>query len=139
MIDKNKLSERELTEEEEEIYKENILDYYKNPRNKKELETKTKAHDKNTLCGDEVTIYLKLEKNKIKDATFTGNGCEISQASASMLTEKLKGLTIKQAKAISKEEILKMLGIPLSFMRIKCALLPLKVLNKTLEVSKWKN
>jgi len=138
MINKNKLTDRALSEEEE-IYKENILDYYKHPKNKKELNTKTKAHDKNTLCGDEITIYLKIKANKIQEATFTGNGCAISQASASMLTEKLKGLTLKQAKAISKDDILKMLGIPLSFMRTKCALLSLKVLNKALEESKWKN
>ncbi|MBS3162447.1 SUF system NifU family Fe-S cluster assembly protein [Candidatus Woesearchaeota archaeon] len=135
MIDKNKLTDRALSEEEE-IYKENILDYYKHPKNKKELKTKTKAHDKNTLCGDEITIYLRIKANKIQEATFTGNGCAISQASASMLTEKLKGLTLKQAKAISKDDILKMLGIPLSFMRTKCALLSLKVLNKALEESK---
>jgi nitrogen fixation NifU-like protein len=135
MIDKNKFTDRALTNDEE-IYKENILDYYKHPRNKKELNTNTKAHDKNILCGDEITIYLKIKNNKILEATFTGNGCAISQASASMLTEKLKGLTLKQAKAISKEDILKMLGIPLSFIRTKCALLSLKVLNKALEESK---
>lgn len=135
MIDKNKISDREFTEDEE-IYKENILDYYKHPRNKKELKTKIKACDKNIFCGDEITIYIKIKNNKIGEATFTGNGCAISQASASMLTEKLKGLTMKQAKSISKEEILKMLGIPLSFIRTKCALLSLKVLNKAIEESK---
>ncbi len=132
MIDKNKLTDRELTEEEE-IYKENILDYYKHPRNKRILKTKIKANDKNILCGDEITIYLQIKKNKIEEATFTGDGCAISQASASMLTEKLKGLTLKQAKSISKEDIIKMLGIPLSFIRTKCALLSLEVLNKALE------
>jgi nitrogen fixation NifU-like protein len=113
----------------EEIYKENILDHYKNPRNKRELKTKIKFRETNTICGDETTIYLKIKNKIIQEATFTGRGCAISQASISMLTERLKGITLKQAKSLTEKEILNMLGIPIGHTRIKCALLPLKALQ----------
>lgn len=123
--------------EEQEIYKENILDHYKNPRNKKELKKSTIKHkETNILCGDELTIYIQIEKNKIKDITFTGKGCAISQASASMLTEKLKGMSIKEVKQLKDKDILKMLGISLSFVRTKCALLSLKTIQRGLENEK---
>lgn len=123
--------------DEEEIYKENILDHYKNPRNKKELKKYTIKHkETNIICGDEITIYIQIEKNKIKDITFTGNGCAISQASISMLTEKIKGMSIKEVKQLTKDDILKMLGISLSFVRIKCALLSLKTVLRGLENEK---
>ncbi len=124
-------------DDEEEIYKENILDHYKNPRNKKELKKCTIKHkETNIICGDEITIYIQIEKNKIKDIAFTGNGCAISQASISMLTEKIKGMPIKEVRKITKENIIKMLGIPLSFVRTKCALLSLKTVLRGIENEK---
>lgn len=135
-INRNEINENPLTEEQE-IYKENIIDYYKNPRNKEELKNYTaKQRELNPLCGDEITLYLKIEKGKIISATFIGKGCAISQASISMLTEKIKGMTVTEAKKVRKEDIFTMLGIPISFVRMKCALLSLKTLTKSLEKEK---
>ena len=135
-IDRNEIASTELTEEQE-MYKENIIDYYKHPRNKEELKDFTCKHKElNPICGDEITLYLKIEKGKIKKASYTGKGCAISQASISMLTEKLKDMPIKDAKELKKEDIFDMLGIPISFVRTKCALLSLKTVSKSLEEQK---
>lgn len=135
-IDRNEITSVLLTEEQE-MYKENIIDYYKHPRNKAELKDYTHKHREiNPLCGDDITLYLKVEKGKIKNASFTGKGCAISQASISLLTEKIKDMPLKEAKKIQKEDITNMLGIPISFVRMKCALLSLKVLSKELEETK---
>lgn len=132
-IDRNEIASSELTEEQE-LYKENIIDYYKHPRNKEEMkEYNCKEREINPLCGDEITLYLIIDKGKIKKATYTGKGCAISQASISMLTEKLKDMPITEAKKLKKEDIFAMLGIPISFVRTKCALLSLKTLTKSLE------
>ena len=132
-IDRNEISSSELTEEQE-LYKENIIDYYKHPRNKEELKDYTYKHrELNPICGDEIVLYLKVEKGKIKKATYTGKGCAISQASISLLTEKITNMSTTQAKALKREDIFEMLGIPISFVRTKCALLSLKTLTKSLE------
>lgn len=135
-INREEINSIQLTEEQE-IYKENIIDHYKYPRNKFELNNYSIRHkETNPLCGDEITLYLHIEKGKIKEASFTGRGCAISQASISMLTEKLKNMPIADAKTLNKEDILNMLGIPISFIRMKCALLSLRVLNKEIEALK---
>ena len=86
--------------------------------------------DSNPSCGDIIQIDIRLDKeNNIEDIKFNGYGCIISQASASMLSEKVKGRKLEEIKKIKKEEILKMLGIELSGIRLKCALLSLKVLK----------
>lgn len=110
-----------------DLYSEIILDHFKNPHNKGILKNATaQAEEYNPLCGDKIKIYLKTDKNGIvTKAKFTGEGCAISQASASMLTEKLIGKTFKQIKKIKNEEIYKMLGIKINIGRIKCALLSL--------------
>jgi len=141
--------------EDEEIYKENILDHYKNPRNKGKIEKGINAinhRELNPLCGDDITIYLKLNKTKnsikrkssanekhskkdiyeIIDAKFEGHGCAISQASISMLTEKLKSMKVEDAHKLTHEDILKMLGIEIGVVRMKCALLSLKTLHNAL-------
>ncbi len=130
-------AQKELTEEEE-IYKENIIDYYKNPKNKEELKDATvSTKGSNPLCGDKITLHLKIEENNkdktIKKATFQGTGCAISQASISMLTEKIENKTTTKAKQLTKDDIYEMLGIPISHTRSKCALLSLKTLKKALE------
>lgn len=114
-----------------EIYQEIILDHYRKPRNYGVLERPTmKFHDANPLCGDMIEMNLKLNgSNMIDDIRFTGRGCAISQASASMLTELVKGKTIDDIKNMTKEDVVKMLGIELGPVRIKCALLSLKVLK----------
>jgi len=115
-----------------DIYRELILDYYRNPRNFGKLDQfDISSHDTNPLCGDEVDIQIKVGAgNKIEQIKFFGKGCAISQASTSMLTELAKGKDLIWAKQLTKEDILKMLGNPdLGPSRIKCALLGMKVLK----------
>ncbi len=117
-----------------EIYKEHILDLYKNPHNKGNLNNSTHEFSKNnSLCGDEIKIQLIIKNNKIIDARFSGQGCAISQASASLLTDKIKNLSINKIKKFSKKDILNLLKIPISYTRIKCALLPLEALKESLK------
>ena len=113
------------------VYSEIILDYYRHPRNKGTLDhPHIKAKDSNPLCGDIIEMQLELDGNdSVKDVKFNGQGCAISQASASMLTELVKGKTLDDARNISKEEILSLIGGQLSAVRLKCALLSLKVLK----------
>jgi len=115
----------------DDFYKENILDHYRNPRNTGSLDNPTHSHEENNpLCGDVLRLELHVNDNNIIDeVAFSGRGCAISQASASMLTEMLQGKTLEEAKAISKEDILDALGIEIGPVRMKCALLSLKVLK----------
>lgn len=117
-----------------ELYQEQILDHYKHPRNKGPLSGATlHGKDSNPLCGDEVILHLKVDAaHRIAEVRFEGQGCAISQASASMLTTIVKGIAIPDAEALDREAILKQLGIPLSAVRMKCALLPLHVLKVAL-------
>ena len=113
-----------------DIYKDIILDYYRNPRNFGDLEKPdVRAKDSNPLCGDIIEMQLKVNDGKVEDVRFKGKGCAISQASASMLTELVKGKTLDQIKAMGKSDILQLLGIDPGPTRIKCALLSLKVLK----------
>jgi len=114
------------------LYSEIILDYYKNPRNKEILKNPdTQATEHNPSCGDSISIYLKLDKNnKVEKATFTGEGCAISQAATSMLTEELIGKTPKQIQSITPEDIYEILGVQIGPGRIKCALLGLQTAQK---------
>src|SRR3989344_2089296 len=114
------------------MYQENILDHYRNPRNKHELAGAQINHlGANPICGDEVKIMANVGVGSgiIRESAFTGNGCAISQAAASMLTEMIKGKTIAQLKKLKNDDVVKMLGIPLSPTRLKCAILCLKVLE----------
>ena len=115
----------------DDIYREIILDHYRNPRNKGKLSNAdVSIHDNNPLCGDEIDIHLRVEEDKIKDIKFEGRGCAISQASASMLTEMIMGKSLNTIKDLTKEDILENIGlINLGPARIKCALLSLKVLK----------
>jgi nitrogen fixation protein NifU and related proteins len=115
----------------DDLYREHILDHYKNPRNYGDLPEATHHyHDTNPLCGDEITMFLKVgEDGRIDDVHFTGRGCAISQASASLLTEEIRGKTLDEAKAIDREHVLANLGITISPARVKCALLSLKTLK----------
>ena len=115
-----------------DIYRELILDYYRNPRNFGKLEKfDIDARDTNPLCGDEVEIQIRVgEGQKIEEIKFVGKGCAISQASASMLTELAKGKQLEWVKQFGKEDVFKMLGNPdLGPSRVKCALLGMKVLK----------
>jgi len=112
-----------------EMYTEMILDYYRNPKNFGEIDNPDiKARDTNPLCGDVIEMHLKLNGNSlIEQARFSGKGCAISQAAASMLTENLEGKSLEDVQRIVKEDVLSMLGVPISAVRLKCALLGLKV------------
>lgn len=114
-----------------DMYKEIILDYYRNPRNKGRLQDPdAKAKDSNPLCGDVVEMQLKFADGKVSGIMFNGDGCAISQASASMLTELVMGKSIDEVRKIDKTILLENLGSPnLGAVRIKCALLPLKVMK----------
>ncbi len=115
-----------------DIYRELILDYYRNPRNFGKLEHfDISSHDTNPLCGDEIDMQIRVgEDRKIEEIKFSGKGCAISLASASMLTELAKGRKLEWVKEVSKEDIVNMLGNPeLGPSRIKCALLGMKVLK----------
>jgi nitrogen fixation NifU-like protein len=115
----------------DDIYREIILDHYRNPRNKGKLSNAdVSIHDSNPLCGDEIDIHLKIEEEKVKDIKFEGRGCAISQASASMLTEMIMDKPLTTVKDLTKEDVLENIGLMnLGPVRIKCALLSLKVLK----------
>jgi nitrogen fixation NifU-like protein len=115
---------------DDQFYREFILDHYKNPRNFGRLEGADIAHEEyNPLCGDLVGMDFRLRDGVIEDVRFHGRGCAISQASASLLTERLKGMPLDRAREISKDDVLEELGIDISPARLKCALLSLKVLK----------
>jgi nitrogen fixation NifU-like protein len=113
----------------DDLYREVILDHYKNPGQKGHLDESDYAfEDENPLCGDFIHIDINTDdKGVITDAKFDGHGCAISMASADMLLESLIGKTIEDAKQLKKQDILDLLGIELSPVRLKCALLSLKV------------
>ena len=118
------------TAADDQFYREYILDHYKNPRNYGRLENADITHEEdNPLCGDVVGMDFRIKDGTIDDIKFHGRGCAISQASASLLTERIKGLSLDDAKKINKDDVLGELGIDISPARIKCALLPLKVLK----------
>jgi nitrogen fixation NifU-like protein len=116
---------------EDSIYREQIIDLYENPLNYGHLDDADFTYEEdNPLCGDVIQIGVRLDENqRVADVKWEGHGCAISQASASLLTEEIKGMTLAEVKAFSKEELLDLLGIQLSMTRVKCALLSLKVLK----------
>jgi nitrogen fixation NifU-like protein len=116
---------------DETIYRENVLDHYHNPRNFGKLSgANAKAKDDNPLCGDEIELRMKVSrKGIIDDVKFSGHGCAICLASSSMLTEKIKGKRLDAALLICKTDVFSMIGVELSPVRVKCALLGLKVLK----------
>ncbi len=113
------------------IYREQIIDLYESPLNYGEMDDPDFSYEEdNPLCGDVVRIDVRLdEENRVAEVLWSGEGCAISQASASLLTEEIKGKTLDEVKAFPKEELLELIGVPLSMARVKCALLSLKVLK----------
>jgi nitrogen fixation NifU-like protein len=122
----------------DQLYRELILDHYKNPRNHGLLESAdASAEGQNPLCGDEVSVSVRLgEGGVIEDVGFEGRGCAISQAATSMLTDLVKGKTAEEVATMPKEELLDELGIPLTPVRLKCAILGLGVLKLALHKAK---
>jgi nitrogen fixation protein NifU and related proteins len=118
-----------------DMYQEVILQHYRAPRNFGPLEgADHEGTEFNPLCGDHITLRLKVDpgSRKIASVRFEGEGCAISVASASMLTEKLSGLSLEEAGRLSRDDVLKSLGIPLSPVRVKCALTGYAALGKAL-------
>jgi nitrogen fixation NifU-like protein len=113
----------------DELYRELILDHYKNPKHKGKLApSQYEFEDENPLCGDHLEIYIQTDANGVVlDAKFEGHGCAISMASADLLMDSIIGQNLEHVKKLSKQDILDMLGIELSPVRLKCALLSLKV------------
>jgi nitrogen fixation protein NifU and related proteins len=123
----------------DDLYREVILDHYKNPRGHGVIEeADAQAEGLNPLCGDEVTIYVQFEDDgeTIEEVKFSGRGCAISQASTSMLMEMAKGRTATEIAGLPKEDLLEEIGIPLTPIRLKCALLGLGVLKVALHRAK---
>ena len=119
---------------EDELYRENILDHYQHPRNAGRLEDATLlARELNPTCGDSIELMLKLDAcDRVQDVKFQGRGCAVSMASASMLTERLKGRPLAEVMAIGEKDILDLLGIEVGPMRMKCAMLSLRTLKTAL-------
>ena len=116
------------------IYKETILDHYRHPRNYGDLpNANARAKDSNVLCGDVVEMQLRIDANRIDEARFRGEGCAISIATASMLTEFAKGKSIPEIKKLGKEELIRLLGADPGPGRIECALLGLEVLKAAID------
>jgi nitrogen fixation NifU-like protein len=115
----------------DELYRENILDHYKHPHNWGELDrADLEFHDLNPLCGDELTVQLAVGENGvIEEVRFSGHGCAISQASASMASDEIKGMKVEEVLKLDRSFVLDLLGIDISATRMKCALLSLKVLK----------
>ncbi len=122
----------------EQMYREVILDHYKAPRNHGILDPNDAvAEGQNPLCGDEVTVSVRFgEGDIIESVGFEGRGCAISQAATSMLTDLVKGRSAQEVAVMQKEELLDEIGIPLSPVRLKCALLGMGVLKVALHRSK---
>lgn len=113
-----------------EMYQEIILDYYRHPRNKGALpHPDIVSHDVNTSCGDEITMTILVKDNRIGNVRFDGKGCAICIASSSMLTEYALGKSLNEVAKFNKQVALNLINIPISCMRLKCALLGLKVLK----------
>jgi nitrogen fixation protein NifU and related proteins len=123
----------------ESLYREVILDHYKNPRGHGVIEgADAEAEGQNPLCGDEVSVYVAFGEDgeTIEDVKFSGRGCAISQAATSMLMEMTKGRTADQVATLDKDELLAEIGVPLTPVRLKCAMLGLTTLKVALHKAK---
>ena len=123
----------------DQMYREVILDHYKNPRGHGVIEgADAEAEGQNPLCGDEVSVYVAFGEDgeTIDDVKFSGRGCAISQAATSMLMEMVSGRTATEVASLDKDELLAEIGVPLSPIRLKCAMLGLTTLKVALHKAK---
>lgn len=117
----------------DDLYRDYILDHYKQPRNFGELDPHDlEAHDHNPLCGDDLGVQIQVEDGKIKDLRFSGQGCAISQAAASIASDEFIGMELDEVAKLNADWVLDLLGIPISATRRKCALLNLKVMRSAI-------
>ena len=119
----------------DDLYRDEILEHYRNPHNFGVLESPTTAKEgANPLCGDRITLMLTIDdEGKIADVAFTGRGCAISQASASMLTDEIKGKSLDEIAHLGRQDVLDNLGIEISPARLKCAMLSLETLRESVK------
>jgi nitrogen fixation NifU-like protein len=120
-----------------DVYRQQILDHYKNPRNTGELEDATFTHvGENPMCGDTIEMDVRLDdaEETVERVAFRGEGCAISQASASMLSEKLAGMAVDDLLEMDRDDVIDMLGVEISAMRVKCAVLAEKVAQDGVEI-----
>ena len=122
-----------------DLYAEQILDHFRHPRNKTPLVSSSISHEeKNTSCGDFLTIDLQIEDGKISGVGWSGEGCAISQAGMSLLSEELLGKTVEEANSFTAKTVNELLGVPIGPRRMKCALLSLHALKNALRIHEGK-
>jgi nitrogen fixation NifU-like protein len=115
----------------DDLYRQYILDHYREPHNHGHLDNPDiHAADTNPLCGDRIEIDLRVRDGHVEDVRFSGRGCAISQASASMLTDRIEGATVEELRALRPHDILEMLGVEIGPARQRCAMLSLRVLHQ---------
>ncbi len=119
----------------DDLYRDEILEHYREPHNFGTLDAPDASHEgHNPLCGDRITIMLSVDDTgTVSDVAFSGRGCAISQASASMLTDEIKGRPLTEAEEMKNQDILDLLGIEISPARLKCALLSIDTLHRALD------
>lgn len=115
------------------MYKEDILDLYRNPRNEGRIENGLQSEGENPSCGDHIHVSVEVGEGEIKKVMHETEGCAISTAAASILTEELEGMSVEKVKQLDADWIVEKMGIDISPMRVKCAVLGLKTVQKTLE------
>ena len=117
----------------DDLYRDYILEHYRHPHNFGVLEAPTSKYEgANPLCGDRITMFLGIADGVVKEVAFTGRGCAISQASASLLTDEIKGKTVEEVEKMTPEDVLELIGVEISPARLKCALLSLDTLSHAL-------
>ncbi len=115
----------------DELYREVLLEHYKNPQNSgKLINPDIVQKDSNPLCGDVVEFYLRLKEGKVTEVSFEGKGCVICMATSDILSEKFKGMSLDEIQSMQREEVLDILGLNLTHTRVKCAMLPLVAVKK---------
>lgn len=114
------------------MYKDEILDFYRNPRNVGELDTDYFAEGENSSCGDSTEVFLEVEDDEIVDVKHQTDGCAVSVASISILTDEIKGMNVEEVKELDRDWMTEKLGIEVSPIRVKCALLGLKTVQEAL-------
>lgn len=120
---------------QDQLYRDIILEHWQHPQNYGVVKNPDiDVEENNPFCGDIIRLTIKLEKDKVKEVTFTGEGCAISKASASLFTEEIKNKTLAELKAIKPQFVLDLIGVPLSPTRAKCALLIYQILQKGLNI-----
>jgi nitrogen fixation NifU-like protein len=117
----------------DDLYRDYILEHYRHPHNFGTLDAPTAKYEgANPLCGDRITMFLGVENGVVKEVAFTGRGCAISQASASLLTDEIKGKPVEEVEKLTPEDVLDLIGVEISPARLKCALLSLDTLSHAL-------